>query len=401
MDEEWQPDAIVDLKLSQVQKEMAEYIRGNSERIDTNIPVFFGHVEGILEKSFPVLSDTAHDRFIDEVTVLVIEESKRSKDVEYIEKLFSHAIRTKRKPGGRMIFDIILGIKQIDNGHYLDAIDRLKKFRTVDAIICTAIAYCYYVLGEEQNTPEKAAPVARPGDMALQAREQMIELARLRPPVNRLRFPQIVQELRINKIFWMMIRLALEWFPQEPQFFKIGLEKATKDGNREMRGELLKLAAERYYNDMFFLRELYHFKIEERDASGAAAVVKQMMQQHPDELEPVYYGLQLSIVSSQTGAYARFRNAAVSKRIPANVLLLLDFAFEIVSGRQVEAFACLEDIKKRLINRNHYVILIEYVARDIFSGDEKRERAAKRVLLDSLDQYCLMLLRMKEIPEGS
>ena len=89
-----------------------------------------------------------------------------------------------------------------------------------------------------------------------------------------------------------MFRLAIEWFPAEVEFLKIGLEKAKKDGNKDMRGELLKIASERYFSDMFFLRDLYHFKIESRDASGATAVVRQMMQQHPDELEPIYYGMQ-------------------------------------------------------------------------------------------------------------
>ncbi|MDD1719334.1 MAG: hypothetical protein LUQ25_04680 [Methanoregulaceae archaeon] len=395
MEEEWQPDAIVELKISQIKKDLFEYIEKNSERIDSNIPVFYGHVLSILENSFPQISDSLHDQFIDDVSVKVLETSKKSKDVEYIEKLFAHAIRTRRSKAGKVIFDIILGIKLMDLGRYTQAIEALKKFRTVDAIICTAIAYCYYSLATEEGA-SKTQSGGRPSDMELRAREQMIELVRLKPPVGRLRFPQVVQDLKLNKIFWYMLKLAIEWFPQEPEFIRIGLEKAKKDGNREIRGELLKIASEKYFDDMFFLRELYHFRIEGREASGAAAVVRQMMQQHPKELEPIYYGLQLSIISMQTNAYSSFRKIAVEKGIPVNILLLQDFAFVLISGKKTEAFAILEDIKKRLVSKNHYLMLIDYLAQDTFSEDEKRVKTAKKVLLDSIDQYCLLQLRMKD-----
>jgi len=394
MDDEWQPDAIVDIKISQIRKDLFDYIEKNSEKIDSNIPVFYGHVISILENSFPNISDSAHDQFIDDVTIKVLETSKKSKDVDYIEKLFAHAIRTRRSQAGKVIFDIILGIKLMDLGRYTLAIETLKKFRTVDAIICTAIAYCYYSLSTEEGVAQTRSG-GRPSDMELRAREQMIELVRLKPPINRLRFPQIIQDLRINKIFWFMLKLGIEWFPTEPEFIRIGLEKAKKDGNKEIRGELLKIASEKYFDDMFFLRELYHFRIETRDASGAASVVRQMMQQHPQELEPVYYGLQLSIISMQGSAYASFRKISTEKSIPANILLLQDFAFELISGRKTEAFAILEDLKKKLVSKNHYLMLIEYLAHDTFSEDEKRAKMAKKVLLDSIDQYCLRQLKMK------
>ncbi len=111
MDEEWQPDAIIDLKISEVKKDLYEYVEKNPEKIDSNIPIFFGHVIGILEKSFPHMSDAAHDRFIDDITVKVLMGSSHATDVDYIEKLFRHAIRTRRRPNGRTLFDIILGIR--------------------------------------------------------------------------------------------------------------------------------------------------------------------------------------------------------------------------------------------------------------------------------------------------
>ncbi|HPC55579.1 MAG TPA: hypothetical protein P5029_01215 [Methanolinea sp.] len=393
---EWVPDALIEQKMGQTKREMMDYIEKNSEKIDSNLPVFFGHVISILENNFPDIPDQVYDRFIDDVTVKVLEESKRSTDVEYIERLFRHATRVKRKYTGRAIFDIVLGLKLIDIGKYKDAIDILMKYRTVDAIVCTAIAFCYYELSALELPPDQRPDKSTTSSMALSAREQMIELARLQPPVNRLRFPQVIQELRVNKIFWFMIKLAIDWFPDQPVYLKIGLEKAKKDQNRDMRGELLKIAAERYYSDMFFLRDLYHFKLEARDAGGATAVVRQMMQQHPDELEPLYYGLQLAIMSSQDSAYQKFRSTAISKKMPAHVILLLDLAFFLISGRRTDAEVMFEDMEKKLPALGYYLEVLDYLMQDIFSEDEKRSKTARKVFMDSIDQYCLKLIKMKE-----
>ncbi len=395
MIEEWEPEFIVETKMDQVRDDLFTYIENNSEKIDSNIPVFFGHVLSIIDNSLPNLDDKAHDRLIDDITVKVLEKSSRSKDVEYIDKLFNHAYRLKRRPGGKMIFDIILGLKLIELGKYHEAIEQLKQFRKVDAVIYTALAYCYYILATETAAGDRAGSGGMTSNMALNAREQMIELIRVRPPVNRIKFPSVVRELRVNKIFWFMLKLGMEWFPNEPEFLRLGLEKAKMDDNQAMRGDLLKVAAERYYNDMAFLRELYSYRIEERDATGAAAVVKQMIQHHPDELEPIYYGLQLSIISQQGTAYARFRKLAISNKMPANIILLLDFSFELINGGKKEAYACLDLIKTRLAKKNHYLMLIEYLTEDAFSDDEKRAKHARKVLMDSLDQYCLNIVLLK------
>lgn len=396
MVEGWVPEALLEQKIGLTKQELMEYIEKNADKIDSNLPVFFGYVVSILEKNYPDITDQAYDRFIDDVTVKVLEESKQSKDIEHIEKLFRHATRVKKKYTGRAIFDIVLGLKLIDMGRYSEAVETLKKYRTVDAMVCTAIAFCYYELSALELPPDKKPDKSTTSGMALSSREQMIELVRLRPPVNRIKFPHVVQELRVNKIFWFMIKMATDWFPDEPEYIKIGLEKAKKDGNREMRGELLKLAAERYYSDMFFLRDLYHFKLEDRDAGGATSVVRQMMQQHPEELEPIYYGLQLSIITSQESAYQKFRSTAITKKMPAHIILMLDLMFMIVAGRRDDAEVMLDDTKKKLAALEYYLEVLQYLMADIFSDDEKRSRTAKKLFMDSIDMYCLRLLKMKE-----
>jgi hypothetical protein len=397
MDEEWEPEAILKAKASQLKGEFFDYIEKNIDKIDANIPVFFGHVVATLDNSLPALSEESYNKFIDAVTVKVLETSKKSNDIPFIEKLFDHAMRNKRGKKGKAIYDIMLGMRMITNGRFTDAIDQLKKYRNVDAIICPAIAYCYYVISTQQMKTDKDASSARPNEMALAAREQMMELSRLNPPVNRLKDHEIVEDPRITKIFWYMLNHAIEWFPNEREFLLIGIEKATKDGNLDVKGDLLTIAIERFYNDMQFLREMYWLKLEKRDAGGVAGVVKQMTQQYPDDIEPVYYGLKLAVITARSETYFRFRKLAVSKNFPPNILLLIDFAFELMSGKQYEALACLDEIKQKSGSHHYYVILLDYVVHDFLSDDEKKVKKAKKTLIDSLDHYCMKLLKIKTI----
>ncbi len=100
--------------------------------------------------------------------------------------------------------------------------------------------------------------------------------------------------------------------------------------------------------------------------------------------------------STQHSAYQKFRTTAVSKNMPSHILMLLDFAFIVIAGKESDAIACLDDIKKRLQVKHHYYTLIEYIVGDIYSDDEKKSKKAKKVFLDSVDQYCLKLLKIKE-----
>jgi hypothetical protein len=397
MEEGCQPDAIVRLKLNQIKKDFFDYIDKNREKIDSNIPVFFGHVVATLEKTLPDVNDDLYDRFIESITLRVLETSPLSSDIAYVEKLFDHAERNKRKKTGRALYDIVLGIKMISTGKYAEAIEQLKKYRNVDALICPAIAYCYFVRAHPPGGSTESDDHARgPSQKELAAREQMIELIRIRPPVIRLREMGIGDDPAINKIFWFMLKQAIEWFPEEREFLRIGIEKASKDKRRDVHEELLAIAIERFFDDMFFLRELYRLKLENRDAGGVAGVIKQMTQQYPDEIEPVYYGLKLAIITSREEVYYHFRKMAISKNIPQQALVLLDFGFEMMSGKHYEAHACLDEIKAVFGPHNYYVILLEFVAHDFLSDDEKKVKQAKKAMIDSIDQYCLAMLKIKD-----
>jgi hypothetical protein len=397
MEEEWQPDAIVRVKLNQIKKDFFDYIEKNSDKIDANIPVFFGYVVTTLEKALPVVNDELYDRFIDGITLHVLDASKNSEDLLFVEKLFDYAERNKRRKTGKAFYEIVLGMKMINNGKYAEAIEQLKKYRNIDALISPALAYCYFMSSPPQGIATGPEELARgPTPKALAAREQMIELVRLNPPTNRLREMGIGDDPVINKVFWFMLKKALEWFPEERDFLRIGIEKATKDGRKDIREELLGVATERFYHDMYFLRESYRQKLENRDAGGVAGVVKQMTQQYPEELEPVYYGLNLAIITTREEVFHAFRKMAIGKKIPQRALVLLDFAFEMMSGRQYEAHACLEEIKVTFGLHHYYVTLLEYVTRDFLSDEEKKVKQAKKAMLDSIDQYCLKLLKVKD-----
>ena len=121
-----------------------------------------------------------------------------------------------------------------------------------------------------------------------------------------------------------------------------------------------------------------------------------MIQQYPEELEPVYYGLNLAIITTREEVFHAFRKMAIGKKIPQRALVLLDFAFEMMSGRQYEAHACLEEIKVTFGLHHYYVTLLEYVMRDFLSDEEKKVKQAKKAMLDSIDQYCLKLLKVKD-----
>jgi hypothetical protein len=397
MVDEWQPDAIIRLKLDQIKHDFFDYIDKNIDKIDANIPVFYGHVIATLEKNLPEISDDLHDQFIDNITVRVLNTSKRSDDLTFIEKLFDYAERNKHNKKGRALYDIMLGIRMVDLGKYPEAMELLKKYRTADVLILPALAYCYLLPALKQGENISSEELIRgPTPAALAAREQMIELVRLKPPVNRLKEMGIGDDPGINKIFWFMLKQAIEWFPSEREFLRIGIEKATKDGRKDIREELLSTAIERFFDDMYFLRESYKLKLESRDAGGVAGIVRQMTQQYPDELEPVYYGLKLAIITNREDVYHKFRKLALSKNIPKNVLLLLDFAFELVNGKQHEALACLDEIRMKFGTQHYYVTLLEYVAHDFLSDDEKKVKQAKKAIIDSIDQYCMKLLKIKD-----
>jgi hypothetical protein len=397
MREEKLSDAIIYDKLNLLKRDFFDYIERNTVKVDANLPVFYGYVISALENSFPGITDESSDEFIDQITFKVLDASPNSGDYEYIRKVIASALRLKKQKTADTGLNIVVGIKLLKTGDFLHALDYLKDYGMVDTKIGTAVACCYYQLSlKEFKAEDKSTLNNRPGEMELLARETLLTLAGTKPPLNQIRQLEIDNPDFLENMFWEMIFLGLEWFPSEKWFVEIGLENAVKTHNNAMRKRLIVTGADRFYDDIKFLREMYYYNLENKDAGGAAGIVNQLMKQYPDDLEPIYLGLRLSLLLTRKITYSSFRKLARAKRMPSQVIEIFDFSFDLLSNNKTEAFNRITDFEKDYPKYRYYSTLLRYLAHDIFSIDEIRSRRAKKTLLESLDNFCLEELKIKE-----
>jgi hypothetical protein len=389
-------DAIIYDKLNLLKKDFFGYIERHTAKVDANLPVFFGYVISALEDSFPGISDETHDEFIDRITFKVLDASRNIGDFEFIQKTISNAVRFKKRKDAEVGVNIAVGLKLLKIGDCVHALDYLKNYATLDAKLGTAVAHCYYILSlREFKKEDESARNYRPGEMELLARELMLNLAWVQPPVNHLRQLEIDDPAFLEKTFWQMIFIGLEWFPSERWFIEIGLKNATATGNSEMKKRLLEIGSERFYSDFHFLREMYYYKLENRDAGGAAGIVNQLIRQYPEDLEPIYLGMKLSLLATKKITYHSFRKLAITKGMPPYIIGLFDFSFDLLNRNQKEAFDRMAEFEKEFPGMKYYTTSLRYIAQDISSTDEIHVRKAKKALLDSIDLYCLEELKKR------
>jgi len=390
-------DAITYDKLHLLKKDFDGYIERNTAKVDLNLPVFYGYVISALESSFPNLPSETYDEFLDSITFKVLDSSTNAGDFEYIKKVMANAIRFKKNKEAERGINIVVGLKLLKSGDSVHALNFLKKYALLDAKLGTAVAYCYYTLSlREFKNDDPRSKSHRPGEMELLARELMLTLTKQHPALNQLRQLELDDPTFLEKIFWQMIFVALEWFPSEKWFVETGLKNAVLTGNAEMRKRFLDLGAERFYNDIQFLREMYYYKLENRDAAGAAGVVNQLLKQYPDKLEPIYLGLKLSLLTNKKITYHSFRRLAITRGMPSHIVELFDFAFDLLSHEQKDATTKLADFEKEYPRLLYYTTILRYLAGDFISPDETRIRKARKTLLDSVDQFCLEELNRKK-----
>lgn len=390
-------DAIVYDKLKLLKKDFFGYIERNTVKVDANLPVFYGYVISAVEASFPRLSDDVYDEFIDNITFKVLDVSSNSGDPEYIRKVIANAIRFKKKKDAEMGVNIVVGLKLLKTGDFVHALEYLKKYIALDAKVGAAVVNCYYSLSlREFKKDEDSSRNYRPGEMELLARETLLNLTRLRPPVNNLPQLQVDDPAFLEKTFWQMVFTGLEWFPSEKWFVEIGLKNAVFTSNVDMRKRLLEIGSERFYSDIPFLREMFYYNLENRDAGGAAGVVNQLIKQYPDELEPIYLGLKLSLLATKKNTYHSFRKLAITKSMPAYILELLDFSFDLLNNETQEATNRINDFETEYPHLAYYATVLRYLAYDFSSNNEVRIKKAKKALLDSVDQFCIEDLNRKK-----
>ena len=384
-----------DERMQTVKREFLEYIEKNLQEISSYLPVFYGHVIATLDNSFPDLDIEAYDEFIDTVTYKILDASDRGRELPFIEKVMASAQRSKKGQDRKVGLDIMAGMRLLKSEEYAHAIPFLKDYTDRDAMIAAAVAYGYYMLSLREMADGREKGIAgRPGEHELLAREEMLQMARRQPPIHAVRALQVQEEEEpwLKRAFWLMLSSALEWLPGERGLILVGLEKAKREGNREMKVELLKIATERFSDDMSFLREMYHFRVEQRDGTGAAGVVRQMMQQFPDSLEPLYYGLKLSLLSGRQPTYDGFRSLAIQKGMDPEIIRLQDLCFTAVSSQKQEALSHLQELRRSSVKTRFLHPVLHYLVHDIFGDDDQRSRRAKRALLDCVDSYAQQAL---------
>ncbi|MFA6331438.1 MAG: hypothetical protein WCX22_00660 [Methanoregula sp.] len=387
-------DAIVYDKLHLLKRDFFGYIERHSVKVDVNLPVFYGYVVSALENSFPNIPNDAYDEFIDSITFKVLDTSANVTDFEYVKKVMANALRFKKRKNAEIGVNIVVGLKLVKNGDYSHALEFLKKYALLDVKLGTTVAYCYYTLSlREFRKEEEASRNFRPGEMELLARELMLNLAREKPPLNVLKQLEIDDSSFLETIFWKMIFTGLEWFSNEKWFIEVGLKNAAFTNDAAMRKRLLNLGSERFYTDINFLREMYYFKLENRDAAGAAGIVNQLIKQYPDELEPIYLGLKLSLLTTKKITYHSFRRLALSKKMPAQIIGLFDFTFELLNHENKEAINKITDFEAEFPQFQYYADTLRYIAGDFTLNDDVRMRKARKILLDSLEHFCSIELK--------
>ena len=383
-------DAIVYNKINSLKNDFSGYIERNTAKVDANLPVFYGYVISALEQSFPNISDEEYDDFIDSITFKVLDESKNATSVAYIQKVTASALRAKKRQNADVGINIMIGLTLLKHNHCENALPYLKPYAMMDALLGMAVAYCYQRTAKAMSAVGEQHPeLDRSGEMELFSRELLIALAKSQPQAQIL--PQLNQEEDISwidKPFWQMLIAALSWFPEERWFLALGIDRAKKTGNAAMREKLLEIAGNRFYTDITFLREVYLQKLEQRDAGGAAGIINQMMKQFPDNHEPIYYGLKLSLLTTKKITYQSFRKLAISKKMPALIIELFDVAFEIISEPNEENSQKVVGLRIKFPKMGFFLTSLSYVAQDIAAEDPSRSRKAKKIFIDAIDQLC-------------
>lgn len=385
-------DAIQYEKIEMLRLDFFGYIEKNISKIDDKLPVFYGYAVSALESSFPDLDDESYNAFIDSICFKILDTPGRASDLGRTERVIESATRLKKGKNPRAGLEIIAGLKLMKSGDFEHAIPYLRKYRSQDILVHTSLAFCYYALSLKEVAGFKNIPRA-PGEMELRAREQMIEITRIHTDADsNIPFKNSPWLVRT---FWLMISCAIDWFPGERAFIKIGLQKAKRDRNHEMKEQFLRIAQTRFFDDREFLHEAFYSAIEEGDGGRAAGVVKQMIQQFPASVEPLYFGMLLSLRTTTRSGYQTFRKQAIEKRMPPYIVGLLDIVYSLLSEREAESYIQIRDMKKKYPSMDYYLTLINYLAHEIFSKDEKQVKKAKKALIDSIDAYCRQTLKAR------
>ncbi len=386
-------DAIRYEKIENLRQDLYSYIDNNTEKITVNLPVFFAHIVSALDNGFPDIDNAKYDEFIDSIAYRVMTHSGQDDSTQYIERIITTAIRSKRS-SGKASLRILGGLQLLSSGYFQDAITYFADYWKHDARIGFYIAYCYYSISKSRKGDENTELSRQKQETELAAREQLLEMVRVAPPLYRLKPLDLSVDETVDNAFWFMIKMSLWWFPNEKWFLQIGLEKAKKDKNEAKRVELLNIATVKFFNDLDFLRESFSFRLEQGDGVGANGIVKQMIQQYPDSLEPIYYGLKLSLIATGKTSYSQYRSMAAGKGMPVYLIQMLDWAFYVLKNQENESNVQFRELSRRFNSLSYYFILLDYIVQQIFYGEEEESKRARMLFIDSIDLYAKKVMKI-------
>jgi hypothetical protein len=125
--------------------------------------------------------------------------------------------------------------------------------------------------------------------------------------------------------------------------------------------------------------------------------VNQLIKQYPDDLEPIYLGLRLSLLLTKKITYQSFRKLATTKGMPPAIIELFDLSFDLLAQDKKAAMSKVTDFEREFPHYQYYITALRYIAADFFSDNETRVKRAKKALLDSIEQYCNEELKNKKL----
>lgn len=372
----------------QIRERFRLYIRENSDAIDRSLPLFFAHVVSALEEGDERLPDPDYNFFLDGIACEVFRNSSRINDPAFDHELGAILAEHKRN-GGRGVLDLVSGLHSIRRGMYHNAIPLLKKYRYIDPLIGSAIAYCYIKAGCMETDHLQSDPL-------LSARDQLMAMSEHRPPL--VPHPLLDEEeaYLLSSLFWDVYEQAREWFPHDEWFPEIALLKAEKDGDARRYDSILTEAISSFPDDIRFLRRAFQGALERESLESAAVILQRMIRVMPDGMEPAYYGLKLATITGKAEIFYRFRKQAIIRGIPLYLIHLLEYIFEILRRNHEGAV----ETRKRfsaLYPRIGYIMdLFTYLEEDVFSGDPIRQKRGLQALLPIVDKFVISVLKIGE-----
>ena len=382
--------------LKQLEDSLSEYVDKNIHSIDRALPSFFAHAQSTVNHTAPRLSEPEYNLFMDGIACQIFRRSPQRNNASYNEELGA-ALSQIKKGGGREALDLVSGLYRILQGNYERALNLLKKYQAHDPLIGTARAYCYIRI--DLKSPKIQSPVEpdpRPSEMILNAREQLMEMAHRRPPLTIHPLLNEAERDLLFRIFREVYEETRRWFPHESWFVGIALAVADREGDRRRHDEIIRDAMRDFPEDIRFLRVAFHDALTNGSIETAALILKTMIRVMPDEMEPVYYGLRIALLTKKIQMYYRFRKLGIIRGLPAHLLHLLDYAFEVILGNERDAIAKRKLFYEYYPKLDYLMESLTYLEADIFSHDPMRERRGSQALISVVDRFAMTVLQIGE-----